>query len=268
MVVETMGVENPHPPFPHESLSFHDHAFRPPPILIFPRSRIKAFFSSQSPPSPPLPPLPPRPPWDNTTEHGVYKRMKPELGSVRISPENRRDPRDPRLATRKETSLSLLARFYYLLIVSEREREIRDKKKIESSARGDNFQFHVTGMNDIFEPPSGDRVHSGGRTELLDELLDNAAAGIEIDGGQEAGMLIPRNMRGPACSALLPRPFLPPSPSTIHVSITRPCCITRFFSTIFVSTSRSRFPSAESGKNPLEIVLVRFDLNFDDQNSR
>lgn len=125
VVVETMGVENPHPPFPHESLSFHDHAFRPPPILIFPRSRIKAFFSSQSPPSPPLPPLPPRPPWDNTTEHGVYKRMKPELGSVRISPENRRDPRDPRLATRKETSLSLLARFYYLLIVSERERDKR-----------------------------------------------------------------------------------------------------------------------------------------------
>lgn len=73
-----------------------------------------------------------------------------------------------------------------------------------------NFQFHVRGMNDIFEPPSGDRVHSDGRTELLDELLDNAAAGIEIGGGQEAGMLIPRDMRGPACSALLPRPSLPP----------------------------------------------------------
>lgn len=109
-------------------------------VTLFPRSRVssttdinistlsnQSFFSSQSPPSPPLLPLPPRPPWDNTTEHGVYKRMKPELGSVRISPENRRDPRDPRLATRKETSLSLLARFYYLLIVNERERE-RDKR--------------------------------------------------------------------------------------------------------------------------------------------
>lgn len=48
----------PSPPA-HKSLSFHDHAFRPPPILIFPRSRIKAFFSSQAPPPPPpLPSLP------------------------------------------------------------------------------------------------------------------------------------------------------------------------------------------------------------------
>lgn len=239
-----MGVENPHPPFPHESLSFHDHAFRPPPILIFPRSRIKAFFSSQSPPPPPLPPLPPRPPWDNTTEHGVYKRMKPELGSVRISPENRRDPRDPRLATRKETSLSLLARFYYLLIVSEREREreIRDKKKIESSARGDNFQFHVTGMNDIFEPPSGDRVHSGGRTELLDELLDNAAAGIEIDGGQEAGMLIPEicEARHAPLSCHV-RSSPPPPPPFTYQSLDRVA--------LRVSSPRSSFPRAEAASH-------------------
>lgn len=121
-------------------------------VTLFPRSRVSSttdinistlsnqsffffsipsFSSSSSPPSP----------WDNTTEHGVYKRMKPELGSVRISPENRRDPRDPRLATRKETSLSLLARFYYLLIVSEREREIRDKKKSNRALAVTIFNF-------------------------------------------------------------------------------------------------------------------------------
>lgn len=97
-------------------------------------------------------------------------------------------------------------------------------------------------MNDIFEPPSGDRVHSGGRTELLDELLDNAAAGIEIDGGQEAGMLIPRNMRGPACSALLPRPFLPPSPSTFtYQSLDRVA--------LRVSSPRSSFPRGEAASH-------------------
>lgn len=83
-------------------------------------------------------------------------------------------------------------------------------------------------------------MHSGGRTELLDELLDNAAAGIEIDGGQEAGMLIPRNMRGPACSALLPRPFLPPPPFT-YQSLDRVA--------LRVSSPRSSFPRAEAASH-------------------
>lgn len=87
-------------------------------------------------------------------------------------------------------------------MLSERARE-RDRDK-EKSSRTTIFNFHVRGMSDIFEPANGDRVHSDGRAELL----DNAAGGIEIG---EAGMLIPRNMRGPACPALLPRPLLPPS---------------------------------------------------------
>lgn len=139
-------------------------------------------------------------------------------------------------------------------MLSERARE-RDRDK-EKSSRTTIFNFHVRGMSDIFEPANGDRVHSDGRAELL----DNAAGGIEIG---EAGMLIPRNMRGPACPALLPRPLLPPSsrlpaypplpsPPRIHVSIARPCRITRFFSNdLRFRTSSSRFPIDRIG-----------DLNF------
>lgn len=99
VVVETMGVENPHPPSPLSR------------VTLFPRSRVSSttdiiyfheslesrlFFSQLPPPPSPLPLYP----WDNTTAHVVRTSRKNRIRTNRCRGSTR--PTRLEYATRKE----------------------------------------------------------------------------------------------------------------------------------------------------------------------
>lgn len=85
------------PPPSHESLSFHDHAFRPPPILYISTLSNQSFFSLN------FLLLLSLFPWDNTTAHVVWTSCKNRIRSNRCRGST--GPTRLELATRKkETS--------------------------------------------------------------------------------------------------------------------------------------------------------------------
>lgn len=84
------------PPPSHESLSFHDHAFRPPPILYISTLSNQSFFSLNFL-------LLSLFPWDNITAHVVWTSCKNRIRSNRCRGST--GPTRLELATRKkETS--------------------------------------------------------------------------------------------------------------------------------------------------------------------